>query len=1143
MESNSSRDVGDHDLHKRADFPDDDEDKDAWFADAPSASASSVPPKLHQHAGNPSCDDDRDDIHENYIEEFDDFAQLPIEGGISVLTASPSNSASMAQIIIGNSCRVESNRDTKEEVSSTRIENENHRGDDGVDGNENIFSQLDEHRFPQNPSTISTTRSAAKSGNSEAEDYSKSDVKEEEISTHDQKQPTQFHATFHSNDGDKTNIGTEHNYEECGMETDFENDFFEEVELNEVMPERSRNLRPTSSAPSLEAKYDPFDSVNKQFMDEECLESSNPFEEGTGLNGNENAAEVAPATPASYGIHASLSPLLPQSTPKSLAIPHSSNYETTKPLAKNITTNLPISPQRTTTSLSRRRRPFRKMGMISESSPWDDFASSENDCYDDDDKIEGDPEDVAYDASTHSNESSNGNINNNNTNNMDNSGHSIDEEASSTSSALSSSFLSMRRSRHNNNISSDTAEVVSRARSLGSIGGNSSSTGSAGPGGGGSLDRELGMIGPAARRRRRAGRRREDGRSGVSRLAPTAEYGHIHSAVDDREEFIANRSETESETHQTRRRSRTFGRRGSSSVLLSSLDAGMASLRRWIRSHRPGISSSAASASGISEAPPATTNAALQLGEEDLVALSQAGSDSRHALNAESSTTSTSNSYLLDPNTGSSGFLYYRPFEVYIPDDPGADDSGLYTSDDESGTRSILLHPLIPSTADPSENTPESRIPQRRQRAFSEPDRARLVDFFNSLYSSRVIDGGTGRGGGRVSTEVTERQTNEGRSRLSERRRRRRGPRSVGAMISTLNSISDVDNNTDREANALSEMPGIPSTPVIVEEGTEIENAGGFDRDEHELPGDRPRPDSEGVQDTAATTNAIPSNTSPQIPSDTDNGAGVSENLDEDNNEAGDANAIPTSINATEPNRRARSRFLRINRRFQFIISMVAIIFSLLLFAILVCWVLLTSTYVISIDKECDLPLRPYFWLASFQLVLDVFRADIMKWMCRWRSDSRQRIPPRVILYNMGYLVYAMLVLRLGIRSVYRSGDSICSNTAPEFFFATFIFVSLSLAAWATIILGYLVPFCFVAVLLTRNGYFPNAETTSTPGTGVAGGGPRVGMRIGTIVSFPNTYSNPAPPGCVDRLRVVLLDEFPDSFPKECCVSLLMDQF
>ena len=90
--------------------------------------------------------------------------------------------------------------------------------------------------------------------------------------------------------------------------------------------------------------------------------------------------------------------------------------------------------------------------------------------------------------------------------------------------------------------------------------------------------------------------------------------------------------------------------------------------------------------------------------------------------------------------------------------------------------------------------------------------------------------------------------------------------------------------------------------------------------------------------------------------------------------------------------------------------------------------------------------------------------------------------------------------------------------------------------AWATIILGYLVPFCFVAVLLTRNGYFPNADITS-PGGGIVRGGARVGAGIGGMVTFPNTYSNPAPPGCVERLRVVLLDEFPDSYPKECCVS------
>jgi hypothetical protein len=52
-----------------------------------------------------------------------------------------------------------------------------------------------------------------------------------------------------------------------------------------------------------------------------------------------------------------------------------------------------------------------------------------------------------------------------------------------------------------------------------------------------------------------------------------------------------------------------------------------------------------------------------------------------------------------------------------------------------------------------------------------------------------------------------------------------------------------------------------------------------------------------------------------------------------------------------DPNREARTRWIRINRRFQLIITVVALIFSLLLFAILVCWVVFTSAYVVSIDK------------------------------------------------------------------------------------------------------------------------------------------------------------------------------------------------
>ena len=131
-----------------------------------------------------------------------------------------------------------------------------------------------------------------------------------------------------------------------------------------------------------------------------------------------------------------------------------------------------------------------------------------------------------------------------------------------------------------------------------------------------------------------------------------------------------------------------------------------------------------------------------------------------------------------------------------------------------------------------------------------------------------------------------------------------------------------------------------------------------------------------------------------------------------------------------------------------------------------------------------------------------------------------------------------MLVLRLGVRSVFIT-ESTCSSTAPELFYASLVFVCLSLMACAIIILGYLIPFCFVAVLLTRNGYFPNGDIASSRGV-MGGRRARIGTgRISGIVGevFPNTCSNPAPPGCVDRLRVVLLHEFPDSYQRECCVS------
>jgi len=134
-----------------------------------------------------------------------------------------------------------------------------------------------------------------------------------------------------------------------------------------------------------------------------------------------------------------------------------------------------------------------------------------------------------------------------------------------------------------------------------------------------------------------------------------------------------------------------------------------------------------------------------------------------------------------------------------------------------------------------------------------------------------------------------------------------------------------------------------------------------------------------------------------------------------------------------------------------------------------------------------------------------------------------------------------MLVLRLGIQSCFIK-ETTCPSTAPELFYSSLVFVCLSLLAWAIIFLGYLIPFIFVAMLLARNGYFPNGSPTSSRGVmggrrtrhSLLGNG-RISGIVGEVM--PNHLSNPAPHGTLDRLRVVLLNELPDSYQKECCVS------
>lgn len=242
--------------------------------------------------------------------------------------------------------------------------------------------------------------------------------------------------------------------------------------------------------------------------------------------------------------------------------------------------------------------------------------------------------------------------------------------------------------------------------------------------------------------------------------------------------------------------------------------------------------------------------------------------------------------------------------------------------------------------------------------------------------------------------------------------------------------------------------------------------------------------------------------------------------------EASSVSSAPSEGTGSDPELRARIRWIQINRRFQFVITAVALLFSLLLFGILICWVILTTAYVVSLDKSCDVPLKPYFWLVTFQLVLDVFRSDIMRFVFSWDSSSNQRIPVRVIAYNVTYLLYAFMVLRLGILSVFTDGDSNCRDTAPELVNASAAFVSLSIAAWLTIICGYLLPFIVVAALLTCNGYNPSSSSHQTN----AGA---------TQPVYPAAYATTgAPPGTIELLSVRRLEDFPQHYPQECCICM-----
>lgn len=471
--------------------------------------------------------------------------------------------------------------------------------------------------------------------------------------------------------------------------------------------------------------------------------------------------------------------------------------------------------------------------------------------------------------------------------------------------------------------------------------------------------------------------------------------------------------------------------------LRASLDAGMASLRRWIRTR--------------GSTPSYTHNASP-----------------RRFRQAKDRTCEDDDSDLL-------GNQAFHP--VAVADDSGASESGL-TIPGSNGA----LHPSHlpqPPTISEGEVDEFLRYHQRspRQRALSEPDAVRIRD----LLFQRALSAP---------------QRND---RAAFRRRPPPSASRSGQLLRRSRQQRNQANNTIELAPIASSRLSSPAAEALYVPGRST-----LDRNSETL---------EGGAAPSVEPSTMEGSTSGDVPTMPRSTA---------NNSHFESPNQPDSFQI-DPSRQARTRWIIINRRFQVVITVVALVFSLLLFAILVSWVVLTSAYVVSIDKSCDVPLKVYYWLVTLQLIMDVFRSDIMRFLFRWDASTNQPVPCPVIAYNVGYLAYALLVLRMGIQSVFIDDESTCRRTAPELYQSSTAFVSLSIAAWSTIILGYLIPFCVVATLLTVNGYTPSSDL------------PRDGSSI-PFTLFP--VSMGAPPTCVDELPIVMLEDFPAHYPMECCICM-----
>jgi hypothetical protein len=284
------------------------------------------------------------------------------------------------------------------------------------------------------------------------------------------------------------------------------------------------------------------------------------------------------------------------------------------------------------------------------------------------------------------------------------------------------------------------------------------------------------------------------------------------------------------------------------------------------------------------------------------------------------------------------------------------------------------------ATTTPSPQHPPLSLRNNRQRAYSEPDRRDRFwgRFIRSTTASRHSGSDLFAYGPEDDYwfDESDRRRNlgfesygGGISSSSSRRRRRRDNR-YSPNRSSSDFVLESNDNTSNSSHDVHRNNSASITPLETIEGQRI------------------------------MTENVGTNTD------------ITNNPNTTGNENTSSSSMGMMIDNNDPHRTARRNWILINRRFQLIVMVVALLFSLLLFSTLVCWVVLTSAYVVCIDKDCDVPLKMYFWLATFQLVLDVFRGDIMKFILKWDSNASQTIPVRVVLYNIAYVSVVFLIFK-----------------------------------------------------------------------------------------------------------------------------------